>query len=405
LDVAHLRADFPILNESLPSGQRLAYLDNAATTQKPTAVLEASDDYYRHANANVHRAIHTLSQRATRRYESARDTIASFVNAPSRDNVVFTKGTTDGINLVAQAYVRPRLTEGDEILLTELEHHSNIVPWQMIAQATGAKIVVTPVTDDGRVDAAEFEAHLSKRTKFAAFSHISNALGTRLPVEAMVASAHARNVPVLIDGAQAIAHQPVDFQALGAEFYVFSAHKIFGPTGVGALIGKVENLEAAEPYQGGGDMIDTVSFEGTTYNDVPYKFEAGTPNIAGVAAFGTAVDYAAGLDLAAVSAHEDDLLRSATAAINEIEGLHIIGTAPDKAAIISMVMDGVHAHDIGTLLDESGVAIRTGHHCAMPLMTRFGIAATARASFAAYNDQSDVDALIAGLHSIQRIFG
>lgn len=404
-DVARVRADFPILDEPLPSGQRLAYLDNAATTQKPTAVLEASDNYYRHANSNVHRAIHTLSQRATQSYEGARDRIAAFVNTASRDNVVFTKGTTDGINLVAQSYVRPRLSEGDEIVLTELEHHSNIVPWQMITEATGAKIVVVPVGDDGSVDAADFEARLNSRTQFAAFSHISNALGTRLPVDEMIASAHARDIPVLVDGAQAIAHEPVDFQALDAEFYVFSGHKIFGPTGVGALLGKADYLDASQPYQGGGDMIETVSFAGTTYNDVPYKFEAGTPNIAGVAALGNAVDYAAGLDLAAVSKHEDALLQSATAAINDIEGLHIIGTAPHKAGIISMVMDDVHAHDIGTLLDESGVAIRTGHHCAMPLMERFGVSATARASFAAYNDQADVDALVKGLHSIKRIFG
>ncbi|WP_111746107.1 SufS family cysteine desulfurase [Salinisphaera orenii] len=404
-DVEKVRADFPILDEPLPSGQRLTYIDNAATTQKPSAVLEASDGYYRHANANVHRAIHTLSQRATQQYEATRDRIAAFVNAASRDDVVFTKGTTDGINLVAQSFVRPRLAEGDEIVLTEVEHHSNIVPWQLIAEATGAQIVVVPVGDDGSIDAADFESRLGPRTKFAAFAHIANAIGTRLPVEAMIEAAHKRDVPVLIDGAQAIAHQPVDLQALSPEFYVFSGHKVFGPTGVGALIGKADYLQAASPYQGGGDMIDTVSFAGTTYNDVPYKFEAGTPNIAGVAALGAAIDYTNKLDLTAVAAHEHELLKSATAAIEEMDGLHIIGTTPDKAGIISMVMDDVHAHDIGTLLDESGIAIRTGHHCAMPLMARFGVSATARASFAAYNNQADVDALIKGLHSIQRIFG
>ncbi|ROO32276.1 cysteine desulfurase [Salinisphaera orenii YIM 95161] len=400
-----VRADFPILSESLAEGRRLAYLDNAATTQKPLSVIRASDDYYRHANANVHRAIHALSQRATRAYESARDRMVDFINAASRDEIVHTRGTTDGINLVAQCYARPRLAAGDEILITELEHHSNIVPWQMVAEATGAHLVVVPVEDDGSVSLAAFEQRLSDRTVIAAIAHISNALGTVLPVADMIAAAHRRYVPVLVDGAQAMAHTPVDVRALGADFYAMSGHKIFAPTGFGVLYGRRELLEAMPPYQGGGDMIETVSFAGTTYNELPYKFEAGTPNIAGAAAFGAALEYVGGLDLDAVAAHEHALLESATAAMNEIDGLRIIGTAPGKAAIISFVMDGVHAHDIGTLLDETGVAIRTGHHCAMPLMERFGVSATARASFAAYNDQADVDALIKGLHSIQRIFG
>ncbi|WP_123590477.1 cysteine desulfurase [Salinisphaera orenii] len=404
-DVERVRADFPILSESLAEGRRLAYLDNAATTQKPLSVIRASDDYYRHANANVHRAIHALSQRATRAYESARDRMVDFINAASRDEIVHTRGTTDGINLVAQCYARPRLAAGDEILITELEHHSNIVPWQMVAEATGAHLVVVPVEDDGSVSLAAFEQRLSDRTVIAAIAHISNALGTVLPVADMIAAAHRRYVPVLVDGAQAMAHTPVDVRALGADFYAMSGHKIFAPTGFGVLYGRRELLEAMPPYQGGGDMIETVSFAGTTYNELPYKFEAGTPNIAGAAAFGAALEYVGGLDLDAVAAHEHALLESATAAMNEIDGLRIIGTAPGKAAIISFVMDGVHAHDIGTLLDETGVAIRTGHHCAMPLMERFGVSATARASFAAYNDQADVDALIKGLHSIQRIFG
>ena len=404
-DAARFRADFPILSESLDQGMRLSYLDNAATTQKPLAVIKASDDYYRHANANVHRAIHALSQRATRQYEGARDRLVRFINAASRAEVVYTRGTTDGINLVAQCYARPRLKAGDEILLTELEHHSNIVPWQMVAEETGARIVVVPVEDDGSVSLESFKSKLSERTAIAAFAHISNALGTVLPVSEMVEAAHAVGAVTLIDGAQAVAHMPVDVEAIGADFYAFSGHKLFGPTGIGVLYGRESLLDAMPPYQGGGDMIETVSFEGTTWNELPYKFEAGTPNIAGAAAFGAAIEYLEDIDLDAVAAYEHGLLEQATAGMEAIDGLRIIGTAPGKAATISFVMEGVHAHDIGTLLDESGVAIRTGHHCAMPLMTRFGVSATARASFAAYNDDDDVNALIKGLESVQRIFG
>ncbi|MES1953379.1 cysteine desulfurase [Salinisphaera hydrothermalis] len=404
-DAERAREDFPILLEALPSGRRLVYLDNAATTQKPLSVIEASDDYYRHANANVHRAIHTLSQRATQQYEACRDKLAAFLGAGSRDEIVYTRGTTDAINLVAQCYARPRLQSGDEILLTELEHHSNIVPWQMVAEATGAKVVVVPIGVDGSVSIEDFRAKLSDRTVIAAFAHISNSLGTVLPVADMIAAAHEAGAVALIDGAQAVAHLPVDVTALDVDFYAMSGHKLFGPTGFGALYGKRELLDAMPPYQGGGDMIDTVSFSGTTYNDVPYKFEAGTPNIAGAAALGASIDYVNSLDLAAVFDYEHELLARATREMEAIDGLRIIGTAPGKAGIISFVMDGVHAHDIGTLLDESGVAIRTGHHCAMPVMERFDVPATARVSFALYNTQADVDALIAGLESIQRIFG
>ncbi|GAB3683511.1 cysteine desulfurase [Salinisphaera aquimarina] len=404
-DAERVRADFPILSEPLDQGMRLTYLDNAATTQKPLHVIRASDDYYRHANANVHRAIHALSQRATRAYEGARDRLVDFVNAGSRAEIVYTRGTTDGINLVAQCYARPRLEAGDEILVTELEHHSNIVPWQIVAEQTGAKLVVVPVEDDGSVTLEAFQSRLSERTVIVGLAHVSNALGTVLPVADMVAAAHAHDAVVIVDGAQAVAHMPVDVQALDVDFYAFSGHKLFGPTGIGALYGKQALLDAMPPYQGGGDMIETVSFEGTTWNELPYKFEAGTPNIAGAAAFGAALEYMDGLDLDAIATHEHGLLERATRAMQDIDGLRIIGTAPGKAAIISFVMDGVHAHDIGTLLDESGVAIRTGHHCAMPLMQRFGVPATARASFAAYNNDDDVDALIKGLESVQRIFG
>ena len=328
-----------------------------------------------------------------------------FINASTRAELVYTRGTTDGINLVAQCYARPRLKAGDEILLTELEHHSNIVPWQIVAEQTGTKIVVVPVEDDGSVTLEAFKSRLSERTAIAAFAHVSNALGTVLPVAEMVEAAHAVDAVTLIDGAQAVAHMPVDVQALGTDFYAFSGHKLFGPTGIGVLYGREALLDAMPPYQGGGDMIETVSFDGTTWNELPYKFEAGTPNIAGAAALGAAIEYLEGVDLDAVAAYEHGLLERATAGMQAIDGLRIIGNAPGKAATISFVMDGVHAHDIGTLLDESGVAIRTGHHCAMPLMTRFGVPATARASFAGYNDDDDVDALIKGLESVQRIFG
>lgn len=404
-DPQRFRADFPILAEPLDSEQTLAYLDNAATTQKPLSVIQASDAYYRHANANVHRAIHALSQRATRQYEGARDRLQHFINAGSRAEIVYTRGTTDSINLVAASYARSHLQPGDEILLTELEHHSNIVPWQLVAEQTGAQIVVVPVDDDGSVPLDAFKSHLSERTAIAAFAHVSNALGTVLPVADMIAAAHGVGAVTVIDGAQAVAHMPVDVQALNADFYAFSGHKLFGPTGIGVLYAKSHLLAAMPPYQGGGDMIEAVSFDGSTWNEVPYKFEAGTPNIAGAAALGAAIEYLEDVDLDAVNAHEHQLLEQATAGMAEIDGLRIIGTAPGKAATISFVMDDVHPHDIGTLLDETGVAIRTGHHCAMPLMSRFGVPATARASFAAYNDESDVDALLKGLRSVQRIFG
>ncbi|HLQ85601.1 MAG TPA: cysteine desulfurase [Salinisphaeraceae bacterium] len=403
-DAERMRADFPVLGETLPGGRRLVYLDNAATTQKPNAVIEALDAYYRHANANVHRAIHTLSQRATQQYEAARDSIATFINAASREEIIFTRGTTDSINLVAATYGASKLKAGDEVLITGLEHHSNIVPWQLVCERTGASLVVVPVNDAGEVSADDFAARLSERTRIAAFGHISNALGTILPIEEMIAHAHAADVPVLIDGAQAIAHTPVDVQALDADFYAFSGHKMFGPTGIGVLYGKAELLDAMPPWQGGGDMIETVTFDGSTWNTLPYKFEAGTPNIAGAVGLGAAVEYLRQFDLAAIAAHEHELLLSATNAVRDIPGLRIIGTARHKAATLSLVMEQAHAQDIGTLLDETGVAVRTGHHCAMPLMQHFGISATARASFAAYNTMDDVTALVEGLHSVQRVF-
>lgn len=404
-DVTQLRADFPILSEPLPGGRTLAYLDNAATTQKPESVIKALDDYYRHANANVHRALHTLSQRATQRYEGARDSIARFINARSRDEIIFTRGTTDSINLVAQTFGRSRLGAGDEVLITELEHHSNIVSWQLVCEAVGAKLVVVPVNDAGEVSVDDFSERLNTRTRIAAFAHISNVLGTIVPIAAMIERAHAVGVPVLIDGAQAIAHTVVDVQALDADFYAFSSHKMFGPTGIGVLYGKAELLDAMPPGQGGGDMIETVSFEGSTWNTLPYKFEAGTPNIAGAIGLGAAVEYLGALDMDTVAAHEDDLLEAATGGMQAIKGLRIIGTAQHKAATLSFVMEKAHAQDIATLLNEAGVAVRTGHHCAMPLMQRFGLNATARASFAVYNNYDDVEALLQGLHSVQRILG
>jgi cysteine desulfurase/selenocysteine lyase len=397
-DLARVRADFPILAEKA-RGQRLAYLDNAATTQKPEAVLRALDDYYRHKNSNVHRAVHELAERATQAYEGARDTIARWFNA-TREEIVFTRGTTESINLVARSFLAPRLRPGDEVLLTGMEHHSNIVPWQL----AGAKTVAAPVNDAGELIFEEWLKLLTPRTKLVAVVHCSNSLGTINPIAEMIREAHARGIPVLVDGAQAIAHIPVDVRALDVDFYACSAHKAYGPTGFGALYAKREHLEAMPPWQGGGDMIRTVAFEGSTWNDVPYKFEAGTPDMAGAIGFAAALDYIANLGLDGIHAHEQAMLDYATPRMAEIPGLRLIGTAKNKGGILSFVMDNAHPHDIGAILDQQGVAVRTGHHCTMPLMARFGIPATARASLALYNGTDDIDQLIAALHKVRRLF-
>ncbi|MGH8460668.1 MAG: aminotransferase class V-fold PLP-dependent enzyme [Stenotrophobium sp.] len=398
MDVACVRSDFPILAEQV-RGQRLAYLDNAATTQKPEVVLRALDDYYRHKNSNVHRAVHDLAERATTAYEAARDTIARWFNA-GREEIVFTRGTTEGINLVARCYLQPRLQAGDEVLLTGMEHHSNIVPWQL----AGAKTVAAPLNDTGELIYEEWLKLLCPRTKLVAVTHCSNTLGTINPIAEMIREAHARGIPVLVDGAQAIAHLPVDVKALDVDFYVCSAHKAYGPTGFGALYTKREHLEAMPPWQGGGDMIRTVSFDGSTWNNVPYKFEAGTPDISGAIGFATALDYIAGIGLPTIHAHEQALLDYATPRVQAVPGLRLIGTARHKGGILSFVMDGAHPHDIGAILDQEGVAIRTGHHCTMPLMERYGIPATARASLALYNDTEDIDQLVRALHKVNRLF-
>jgi len=402
LDLPRIRADFPILREKA-RGKRLAYLDNAATTQKPEAVLKALDGYYRHKNANVHRAVHDLAERATAAYEGARDTIARYFNA-RREEVVFTRGTTEGINLVAWSFLRPRLATGDEILVTGMEHHSNIVPWQLVAAEKGAKIVPAPVSDIGELIWSEFVARLSPRTKMIALGHVSNALGTINPIEDVIAEARKRGIPVLIDGAQATAHVEVDFAALGADFYAVSAHKAYGPTGFGALLGRREHLEAMPPHLGGGDMIRTVAFEGSTWNDVPYKFEAGTPDMSGAIGFAAALDYIEALSRPAIAAHEHGLLELGTEELARIPGLRLVGTARRKGAILSFVMDCAHPQDIGSVLDMEGVAVRAGHHCAMPLMERYGLSATARASFAVYNGRDDVDQLVAGLQKVRKLF-
>lgn len=402
LDVERIRADFPILAEKVRGG-RLAYLDNAATTQKPESVLAAIDHYYRHQNSNVHRAVHDLAERATNAYEGARDRIARWFNA-TREEVVFTRGSTEAINLVAYSFLGGRLKAGDEILLTGMEHHSNIVPWQLVAAPSGAKVVAAPVTDSGELDFAAWKGLLNERTKFIAVVHVSNSLGTVNPVEAIIAEAHARGIPVLVDGAQAIAHLPVDVKALGADFYTCSAHKAYGPTGFGCLIAKREHLDAMPPWHGGGDMIRTVAFEGSTWNEAPYRFEAGTPDMAGAVGFAAALDYIEGIGLANIAAHEHALLLEGTALLEAVPGLRIIGTAPDKGGVLSFVMTCGHAQDIGTILDQEGVAVRTGHHCTMPLMARFGVPATVRASIAMYNNREDLAQLARALHKVNRLF-
>jgi cysteine desulfurase/selenocysteine lyase len=401
-DVEAVRRQFPVLSQR-PHGKRLAFLDSGATSQKPQVVIDAVTRFYDRDNSNVHRGVYDLAERATAAFEGARKRIARYLGADPRE-VIFTRGTTEGVNLVAQAWGRAHVGAGDEILVTGMEHHSNIVPWQLLAAEKGAKLTVVPVDDEGRVHLADFERLIGPRTRIVAVTQVSNALGTVNPVKEIVALAHARGVPVLVDGAQALPHGKVDVRDLDADFYVFSGHKMFGPTGIGVLYGKAKLLEAMPPWQGGGDMILSVSFSGTKFNTIPYKFEAGTPDAAGAVGLGTAVDWLEGLDRAGPEAHERDLLAYATRRLQEIPGLRIIGTAPGKAAVISFVMEGVHPHDVGTILDAEGVAVRAGHHCAQPLMERFGVPATVRASFALYNTREDVDQLVQGLRRVREMF-
>jgi len=402
-DAARLREEFPILHQTV-RGRPLVYLDNAATTQKPRAVIDALVAYYERDNANIHRGVHLLSQRATDAFEKARGKVARFLGAAETREIVFTRGTTEAINLVAQSFGRAHVGPGDEIVITALEHHSNIVPWQMLCEEKGARLRVAPIDDDGAVLADELVGLLGPRTKLLSIAHVSNALGSVLPVRELCAAARARGVPVLVDGAQAVAHAPVDVQALGCDFYAFSGHKLYGPTGVGALWARGALLDAMPPWQGGGDMIANVTFEKTTYNVVPHKFEAGTPDIAGVIGLGAAIDWFVRVGIDAIAAHEHALLAYATEALRGIPGVRLIGTAREKASVLSFVMDGVHPHDIGTVLDQEGVAIRTGHHCAQPVMERFGVPATARASLAAYNTRDDVDALVKAIHRVREFF-
>ncbi|CAN7781988.1 cysteine desulfurase [Paraburkholderia hospita] len=403
-NVEDWRADFPILGERVHD-RPLVYLDNGATTQKPASVLDAEDAYYRHNNANVHRGVHLLSQRATDAFEAARARIARFINAQRPEEIVFVRGTTEAINLVAQSYARPHLKPGDEILISAMEHHSNIVPWQLVCEQTGAALKVVPIDDTGALDTDAYERLLNERTRLVAITHLANALGSINPVERIVGAAHAKGVPVLLDGAQAISHLPVDVRVIDCDFYAFSGHKVYGPTGIGALYARAALLEAMLPWQGGGDMIRSVTFEKTEYNAIPWKFEAGTPNIAGAIALGAALDYVDSIGMEVIAAHETDLLAYATDALGMIPGLRLIGTARDKASILSFVLDGVHAHDVGTILDHHGVAVRAGHHCAMPVMQRFDVPATVRASLALYNTHEDIDALIEGLGRVREIFG
>ena len=402
-DPAKYRADFPVLAETV-YGKPLIYFDNAATTQKPLPVIDTISRFYSRENANIHRGVFCLSEKATQAYESARIKVQRFLNARSTREIIFTRGTTEAINIVASAFSKVFLKAGDEILITHLEHHSNIVPWQMAAEASGAVLRVAPINEAGEVILSEFARLLTPKTRIAALAHVSNALGTINPVQEMIRLAHEKNIPVLVDGAQAVSHMKVDLQELDCEFYTFSAHKMFGPTGTGVLYGKEAWLEKMPPVQGGGDMIRSVTFEKTTYNELPYKFEAGTPHIVGVIALGTAVDYLQRVGLERIATYEQELLTYATKALSAIPGLRIIGQAKEKAAVISFVLGAAHAHDIGTILDREGIAIRAGHHCAMPVMDFFKVPATARASFAFYNSKAEVDVLAAALRKVQEIF-
>jgi cysteine desulfurase/selenocysteine lyase len=402
-DVERVRCDFPILARPV-RGRQLVYLDSAATTQKPRQVTEAMVRYFDQENANVHRGVHYLSERATAAYEGARERVQRFLGAADPREVVFVRGTTEAINLVASTFGKQRVGAGDEVLITAMEHHSNIVPWQMLCAEKGANLVVAPIDDRGVLVLDELEARIGPRTKLLAVTHVSNALGTVNPVRRICELARARGVPVVVDGAQGCAHRPVNVRELGCDFYAFSGHKMYGPTGIGALWGKAEHLEAMPPWQGGGDMILSVTFEKTVYNRIPYKFEAGTPNMAGAVGLGAAIDWLEALPRDAALAHEDEVLAYGTEQLARIPGLRLVGTAPDKTGVLSFVMDDVHPHDIGTVLDRDGIAIRTGHHCAQPLMQRFGIPATARASLGIYNTRGEIDALVAGLEKVRRMF-
>jgi cysteine desulfurase/selenocysteine lyase len=402
--VERIRQDFPILQQTI-HGKPLVYLDNAATTQKPRVVVDTLDRYYSAENSNVHRGVHYLSERATNTYEAARAKVRAFLNAADTREVVFVRGTTEAINLVAQSYGRTFLERDDEIVITAMEHHSNIVPWQILCEQVGARLRVVPIDDDGEMIFDEYERLLNERTRLVSVVHVSNALGTINPVRQIVELAHRRGVPVLLDGAQATPHLAVDVQALDCDFYAFSGHKLFGPTGIGVLYGKAALLEAMPPYQSGGDMIASVTFEKTTYNELPYKFEAGTPHIAGVIGLGAAIDYVQGVGVEAVAAYEGELLAYATERLAALPRVRLIGTAKHKASVLSFVVEGVHAHDVGTILDRQGIAIRAGHHCAQPVMQRFGVAATGRASLAFYNTRAEIDALVAGLDQVVEVFG
>ena len=403
LNIEQIRKDFPILHQEV-NGKPLVYFDNAASTQKPKVVIDRVADYYSNEHSNIHRGVHSLSAAATEEYELSRKTVQAHFNAKFDHEIVFNKGTTDGINLVANGFAKSFLKEGDEVLVSELEHHSNIVPWQMACEQTGAKLKVIPITDSGEWIMEEFHNLLSDRTKIIAVNHVSNALGTMNPITDVIEAAHSKGIPVLLDGAQAVPHMAVDVQALDCDFYVMSGHKLFGPTGVGVLYGKEEWLNKLPTYQGGGDMIKTVSFEKTTYNELPFKFEAGTPNIAGVIGLKTAIDYVNEIGLDAIADYEQELLEYGTEKLSQIEGLKIYGTAKNKASVISFLLDGIHPYDAGTILDKLGIAVRTGHHCTQPVMTRFGIPGTVRASFAFYNTKEEIDALYEGLLRVKKMF-
>ena len=402
-DVDKIRANFPVL-EQMINGKPLVYLDNAATSQKPQSVIDALVNYYSTENANVHRGVHTLSQRATDDYEEARDKVRKFINAETDEEIIFVRGTTEGINLISQTYGRSCIGDGDEIIISSMEHHSNIVPWQILCQEKGAILRVIPVNDLGELLLDEYERLFTDKTKLVSIVHQSNALGTINPVKEIVDIAHGHGVPVLLDGAQAIAHLEVDVRGLDCDFYAFSGHKLYGPTGIGVLYGKKSLLDEMPPYQAGGEMIRSVTFEETLYNVLPNKFEAGTPNIAGAIGLGAAIDYVETLGIGKIAAYESELLKYGTGRLSSIEGLEIIGTADKKGSVISFVMEGVHPHDIGTILDAEGIAIRTGHHCAQPLMDRFGVPATARASFAFYNTREEIDLLVKGIDRVIEVF-